>query len=374
MGLASRVRRSIRAQSQPAIGLERQGAAFDYLFVTEDPNTLTEDAVCFLQPNPAPPLFVRLPLSALTGMEWNGAYLFFETQDEAEVMFAEGTKGWGSRIKAVQVETMPAEEFFGLWTRWSVRPTDLGFVDIVASAAGLERQGIEEVGVIAWSPPRLTEDVEPSDKSDPGVDQVDSALREVGSRAVPADVINVSTDIDSRHFVDSPDRFARLFEALQDEPRIMAIGQIGPDDGQVPEEIDQVFQANAQRAYHALPEGSDEFRREFARRMYSLVVWGWSVASALLEERGHRVEVTQEIEHLQRQADELYQNFDPGHLSDAGFYLVDNLRGSTVAGVLEIPAGMAESNSGARAMIQHGEHAVHLGVVFAMAAAGVSEL
>lgn len=108
--------------------------------------------------------------------------------------------------------------------------------------------------------------------------------------------------------------------------------------------------------------------------MYTLVVWGWSVASALLEERGHRVEVTREIEDLQRHADELYQKFDPGDLSDAGFYLVDNLRGYTVARVLEIPGDVAESNSGARAMIQLGEHAVQLGVVFAMATAEVSEL
>src|SRR5690606_3442171 len=274
MGLASRVRRSIRAPSEPAIGLERKGAAFDYLFMTEDPNTLAEDAICFLQPNPTPPLFVWLPLSALTGMEWNGAYLFFETQDLAEVMFAEGTKGWGSRIKAVQVETMSAEKFFGLWTRWSVNPPDLGFVDIVATAAGLERHEDEEVGVITWSRPGLTEDMEASDNSDPKLDKGESARREAETRAVLADATNVSIDVASRHFVDAPDRFARLFEIFQDEPQIIAFGQIRPEDGQVPEEIDQVFQANAQRAYHALPQGSDEFRREFARRMYTLVVWG----------------------------------------------------------------------------------------------------
>lgn len=169
IGLAAHVRRSVRAPSYPAIGLDRTGSAFDYVFLTEDTRAASEKALCFLQPNPTPPLFVRVPLTCLTYIEWNGSNVFFGVEDEAEILFAEGRKGWGTKIKAVTVENVQAKDFFGLWTRWGLNPRDLDFVAAVASAAGMARAdapAIADAGVSTWSRTRSAPESAPDSGTD----------------------------------------------------------------------------------------------------------------------------------------------------------------------------------------------------------------
>lgn len=142
IGRDSRIRMSVRAPSFPALGFERSGAAFDYL-------SITQDAVCFLQPNPAPPLLVVLDYAGLSSLEWNGDYLFIKPAPHAEITIAEATTGWGSKIKSIDFETVPASQFFFMWTRWKLRHDDLRFAEAIASSARLRRRDAG-VGVIFW--------------------------------------------------------------------------------------------------------------------------------------------------------------------------------------------------------------------------------
>lgn len=381
MGRNAHVKNSVRAPGNPPIGYERSGPGLDYLF-------LTQDALCFLQPNPAPPVLVRLPLSVLTHVEWNGTNLFFEADPDADVSVAEGSKGWGKRVKGVKTEKSEAGSFFTMCPSWAIQPRDLAFADSVASAAGLSRQDdpeLRELSITRWR--RIEPSTTVPEEGLPETTATSELLIEDKFTAhsreedgggpaerVGVDAASVTLDAASCHFVGAPDRFNRLFEAFQDDSRVMDIGGLRPDDAEVPEQIDGVFQANAQRAYHALPGGSDEFRHGFAKRMYTLMIWGWVATEALLGLRGLPTKVDRPLEDIRGRADSLYQDFDVDSMSDAGFYVVDNLRGYTVAQFLEIPTEVAASNMLPRWMIQQGEQAVLLGVTFAMAAAGVRDL
>lgn len=381
MGHDPDVKQSVRAPGNSLIGHERSSRGFDYLF-------LTEDAICFLRPNPTPPVMARLSLSSLTGLELNATnLLFLEAEPHAHVTVAEGRKGWGSKIKGVTTEELEAESFFAMFPSWAILRRDLAFADSVASSAGLSRRQddeLQDLGITAWgrNDPVATAQEHDAPETTPiaqvPIEDLSNAElrreRDAGLVEQSVDDLSVTIDVESHNFVGAPDRFHRLFESFQDDSRMVVLGGLRPDEAHVMEPIDEVFQANARRAYQALPAGSDEFRQEFARRMYTLMVWGWAVTEALLKLRGLFAELGRPVEEIRGLADSLLQDFDLNSMSDAGFYVVDNLRGYTVAQTLEIPIEVAESHMLANWMVQQGDQAVLFGVTFAMAAAGVREL